>query len=330
MTVLLGTIELRGVQELVVEESRTLVEQRVPGLSGSVFQDLGREPVSIVLTGILYGKSVHDDLEALRAAHARGEPLAFASDAIVGSELTEVVIDSLRVRQRAGYRLQYGYWMRVREFIVPPQSVAAALADVDQSIAADAASWNADSVTAAGVLQDPAALPGALEADPGVLGSLEIGELATSVTDNAGGLLDGGFGEVMSALGSVDVVAAAGLIQELATTDSFGDLVGSLSGEHAHALLGSLGAASPDSVNGFFDAVAESDGIGDFMGKLAKEGLDLPIDFELASALVRTFAGGYEFVKQAEKVGRRAQAVARILGDVDPFAPLRSLQEGRR
>ena len=45
MSVRIGKIELTGVQDLHTEEARTLVEQRVPEQQGSVFQDLGREPL---------------------------------------------------------------------------------------------------------------------------------------------------------------------------------------------------------------------------------------------------------------------------------------------
>ena len=55
MSVRIGKIELTGVQDLHTEEARTLVEQRVPEQQGSVFQDLGREPVTIVIDGLLFG-----------------------------------------------------------------------------------------------------------------------------------------------------------------------------------------------------------------------------------------------------------------------------------
>ena len=55
MTVRIGKVELPGLQDLHTEEARTLVEQRAPKQQGSVFQDLGREPLTLTRkeTGIL-------------------------------------------------------------------------------------------------------------------------------------------------------------------------------------------------------------------------------------------------------------------------------------
>jgi hypothetical protein len=93
MSVRIGKIELTGVQDLHTEEARTLVEQRVPEQQGSVFQDLGREPVTILIDGLLFGEESLSALETLRQAHAKAEPQSFAADLVVGTDLTEVIIE---------------------------------------------------------------------------------------------------------------------------------------------------------------------------------------------------------------------------------------------
>jgi hypothetical protein len=93
MSVRIGKIELTGVQDLHTEEARTLVEQRVPEQQGSVFQDLGREPVTILIDGLLFGEESLSSLETLRQAHAKAEPQSFAADLVVGTDLTDVIIE---------------------------------------------------------------------------------------------------------------------------------------------------------------------------------------------------------------------------------------------
>ena len=169
MSVRIGKIELTGVQDLHTEEARTLVEQRVPEQQGSVFQDLGREPVTIVIDGLLFGSDALSSLETLRQAHAKAEPQSFAADLVVGTDLTEVVIEDFRVRQLAGYRDRFRFSLRLREHIEPPQASDAAMADVNAGVATDAAAWGDGSLAAAGVLQDPASLAAA---DPSKAGGL--------------------------------------------------------------------------------------------------------------------------------------------------------------
>jgi hypothetical protein len=55
MTVRIGQIELNGVQNVYTEESRALVEQHVPRQDGSIFQDLGRDPLTVIVDGLLFG-----------------------------------------------------------------------------------------------------------------------------------------------------------------------------------------------------------------------------------------------------------------------------------
>lgn len=278
MSVRIGKIELTGVQDLHTEEARTLVEQRVPEQQGSVFQDLGREPVTIVIDGLLFGSDALSSLETLRQAHAKAEPQSFAADLVVGTDLTEVVIEDFRVRQLAGYRDRFRFSLRLREHIEPPQASDAAMADVNAGVATDAAAWGDGSLAAAGVLQDPASLAAALSANPALLDSLDMDALGDAVANN---------------LDSLDA--------------------GQLDG-----MLNSIAAADPSKAGGLFSALGKAGALGGMLAKYAQEGAAFlkQLDPSKLSSLMKAFSGGLEFLNQLKKVadaaGRLAGDIAQL------------------
>ena len=153
MAVRIGSIELSGLQDIRTVDARNLVQQRGPGQSGSVAQDLGREPLTVVMEGLLLGDDPNAALEELRGAQTDARPLAFAADAIAGAELTDVLIQDLKVRQLAGFRLQYWFHLEVREYTEPPESPGSAAAAVAVAAAVcvslRAANWVVDSAATA-------------------------------------------------------------------------------------------------------------------------------------------------------------------------------------
>ena len=272
MSVRIGKIELTGVQDLHTEEARTLVEQRVPEQQGSVFQDLGREPLTIVIDGLLFGSDALSSLETLRQAHAKAEPQSFAADLVVGTDLTEVVIEDFRVRQLAGYRDRFRFSLRLREHIEPPQASDAAMADVNAGVATDAAAWGDGSLAAAGVLQDPASLAAALSANPALLDSLDMDALGDAVANN---------------LDSLDA--------------------GQLDG-----MLNSIAAADPSKAGGLFSALGKAGALGSMLAKYAQEGAAFlkQLDPSKLSSLMKAFSGGLEFLNQLKKVADAAGRLA--------------------
>ena len=278
MSVRIGKIELSGVQDLHTEEARTLVEQRVPEQQGSVFQDLGREPVTILIDGLLFGEESLSALETLRQAHAKAEPQSFAADLVVGTDLTDVIIEDFRVRQVAGYRDRYRFSLRLREHIEPPAAADAAVADVNQGVAADAAGWSDSSLAAAGVLQDPASLSAALAAQPGLLDTLDMDALGDAVAGN---------------LDSLDA--------------------GQLDG-----MLGALANADPTKAGGLFDALGKAGALGPMLAKYAQEGAAFlkKLDPSKLSSLMRAFSGGLEFLNQLKKVAEAAGKLAGDIKDL--------------
>ncbi|GAA5787158.1 hypothetical protein GCM10007860_34930 [Chitiniphilus shinanonensis] len=290
----IGKIELKGVQNLHTEEARTLVEQRVPEQQGSVFQDLGREPVTVVVDGLLFGEEVLSTLETLRVAHAKAQPQSFAADIAVGSDLTEVVIEDFRVRQVAGYPDRYRFSMRLREHVEPPQSMDAALAPVNQDIAGDAASWSDGALGAAGVLQDPGSLTQALLDNPDLIHNLDAEALGAAIGDNLDTLAGGQLGEMVDAVSALD----------------------------------------PEKASGLFDALGKAGKLGQMLTKFIDEGATLlekfkPLDQKFGS-LIRAFSGGLEFLSALKKVADKAGKLVGNLKDLQLPEGLDRIVRGER
>ena len=120
MAVRIARIDLSGVQAIVTDEGRRWVEQRIPGRAGSLFQELGRSAVRLQLEGLLWGEDALEALESLRSAHAEAKPVPFTADITAGMDFTDVLIDTLHVRQVAGYRDRYWYRLQVHEHVEEP------------------------------------------------------------------------------------------------------------------------------------------------------------------------------------------------------------------
>jgi hypothetical protein len=295
MAVRIGKIELNGVQELHTEESRTLVEQRVPEQQGSVFQDLGRDPVSIILDGLLFSAEALSSLENLREAQIKAQPLAFAADIAVGTDLTDIIIEDIKIRQVAGYAHRYRYSMRLREYKQPPEPANAAQQPVNDAVAADAETWSDDSLAAASVLQDPASLPEALQKNPGLLAHVSASELAGSISQNASSINGSKFSEILNAVKKIDPAKVIELIQ----------------------------------------AVRDAGSLGEFIQKYADEGLDFAsnltgIDLRKAGSLIKALSGGLEFIKALKKIGDSASKLIKDLGEFDPLAPIKPLLDDKK
>lgn len=281
MTIRIGKVELRAVQDVHVGETRSLVEQRVPGQAGSVFQDLGREPALLVLEGLLVGEDAVESVEQLRAAQTQAEPLSFAADVAIGTEITDVLVEDLRIRQEAGHANRYRFQIRLREHIEPPAPGDAALDAVNEDIAADADAWNDNSLEAAGLLQDPGALAGALANNPGLLDSLNLNDLAASLVEGIENLTGADLSNLMQVLSEIDIQNVIDLVQALADADSLGEFLSVL-------------------VEGGIDILA-----------------DLGIDAGLLGDLFTVFADGGELLTRLRRVRDAAEGVASDIENLD-------------
>ncbi|NOK17275.1 hypothetical protein [Corallococcus carmarthensis] len=290
MPVRIGKIELVGLTNIYTEDTRNLVQQRVPGQSGSVFQDLGREPVTVVMEGILLGEDAQASLEELREAQMKARPLSFAADAIAGTDLTEVIIADFQVKQLAGHQHRFSFHLKVREHQEPPEPANAGVAAVNEAVANDAAAWAGGAVDAAGVLQDPGSLMAAVDKNPDLLGHLSADELGSVITQG----------------------------QE------------KLSGKNFGSLLGALGKVNPQIIGDLLKTLQDGGNLGSFIEKLATEGINVlealtGVDLGAALSIVKGIAGASDFLAKLKQVVDEAQALGMRIQDLDPLAPFQDL-----
>ncbi|MCY1003520.1 hypothetical protein OWM54_40885 [Myxococcus sp. MISCRS1] len=292
MPVRIGRIELIGLTKIYTEDARNLVQQRVPGQAGSVFQDLGREPVTVVMEGLLLGEDPQAALEELRQAQMKATPLSFASDAIAGADLTDVLIADFQVRQLAGHQSRFSFFLRVKEYVEPPAKADAGVGAVNDAVSQDAQSWAKSSTDAAGVLQKPETLMDAVDANPDLLGHLSPDELGSVVNGTKGSLTGGNFS----------------------------------------SLLGKLGKVNPGAIIGFVQSLSQAGSLGEFIEKLATEGINIleqmtGLDLGDALEIIKDIAGAGDFLAKVQRVGKEAVALGEVISGFDPLGPFKDLEK---
>lgn len=151
VTPMLGEVELRAVQHVTTVEHRALVEHRVPGMAGSVFQDLGRSAARIMLRGVLFSEAARQDLEQLRQAFRDAEPLSFTADITTATDIVDVLVEDLRVREVAGRPGTFDYEIVLRES-PPPPPPQPAFGGVDAGVLGDAQNVFQQAVALTGVV----------------------------------------------------------------------------------------------------------------------------------------------------------------------------------
>jgi hypothetical protein len=117
MSITLAEIELTGVRDIRTDETRSLVRHRIPGLAGDLIQDLGRRPTSISFEGVFKGENALSDIEKLRQKFKTREAIAFVSDITDSTDVTDVVIENLRVNQVSGKPDYYTYVISLKEYV---------------------------------------------------------------------------------------------------------------------------------------------------------------------------------------------------------------------
>lgn len=120
---MLAEIELKTIQEISTTEDRAFAEHKIPGMDGSVFQNLGRKPTKVALSGILYGEKAKEDLEKLRAKFKAGEPVSFVADITIAIDISQVLIEDLKVNEVAGKPDHFKYSVVLQECPPPPPPV---------------------------------------------------------------------------------------------------------------------------------------------------------------------------------------------------------------
>ncbi len=131
MRPMLSTIELPQVQEIRVDDLRSLAEHNPPGMDGSLLQDLGRTPTCLTVWGVATGPDAPTLVEQLKAEMRAGSPVDWVADITVDTELEQVVIDDVQVRQLAGRPDRFAYAIALREYIEPVEPADTSSLDAD-------------------------------------------------------------------------------------------------------------------------------------------------------------------------------------------------------
>ncbi len=122
---MIGRWEVPHIEGIASRESRRLAVIPVPGLSGDLHQDLGRDALEVELFGSLSGDQARDDfLKELRGQFLAGEPVDFVADIVNESELEQVLITSFVLEEGAARPEEFRYRMVLREYTEPPEPPA--------------------------------------------------------------------------------------------------------------------------------------------------------------------------------------------------------------
>jgi hypothetical protein len=96
-----GQTEIRNIFNISTTDKRDMIAHKIPGMEGDVFQNLGRSPVVISFDGTFQGKTAKENLEVLRTKFKQGTPLPFNSDLTGAADITQVLINDMRIEESA-------------------------------------------------------------------------------------------------------------------------------------------------------------------------------------------------------------------------------------
>jgi hypothetical protein len=138
---MVGRWQVPRIEAIASRESRRLVVLPVPGLSGDLHQDLGRDALEVELRGSLSGDQARDDfLKELRGQFLAGEPVDFVADIVNESELEQVLIAAFDLEESADRPEEFRYRLVLREYTEPPEPPGAGAGfglDVDADLGLD-------------------------------------------------------------------------------------------------------------------------------------------------------------------------------------------------
>ncbi len=133
---ILDRFEIKGIQSISSLEHRSLVQHRVPGLAGSLFQDLGSEPLRIAIQGSLsYDEARQDvlNMEELRKAFIEGKAIPFVADITTATKVTEVLIAEIEICESERWPGYFEYRIDLVEHVPEPPK-----AEVQQDVEREA------------------------------------------------------------------------------------------------------------------------------------------------------------------------------------------------
>ncbi len=102
--------------------ARRLRALPVPGLSGDLHQDLGRQALRVEIEGSLSSDEARDEfLATLREKFYAAEPVDFVADIVHEAELEQVLIEAFDLLEDATDPDRFRYRLRLREYTEPPE-----------------------------------------------------------------------------------------------------------------------------------------------------------------------------------------------------------------
>lgn len=128
---MLDDLALPLVQTITTQDRRALSELKPPGMAGSLLQNLGRQPLRIVVSGVATGTDALAAVQKLDDKFRAGDPLPFVADIVKDADLQQVLIEDLIVTDLAGKPDRRAYVLTLREFIKPVDPAPAATSDSD-------------------------------------------------------------------------------------------------------------------------------------------------------------------------------------------------------
>jgi len=114
---MLDDLELPLVQVLHTEEDQVWVEHGVPALPGALLQRLNRAPTRVHIEGVMAGDTALESMEALRKLHQAAEPVSFVADIMTATQITQMLILDLTVRELAGKPMRFSYIVHLEEHV---------------------------------------------------------------------------------------------------------------------------------------------------------------------------------------------------------------------
>jgi len=120
---IIDKFEIKGIQNISTIENRAIIEHRIPGMEGSLFQDLGTEPTQITIRGSLsYIESRQDvmNLENLRKKFQDAQAVPFVADITTATKIKEVLIKDIEIRESEMLPDYFDYFVELKEHVPEP------------------------------------------------------------------------------------------------------------------------------------------------------------------------------------------------------------------
>lgn len=118
---MLDDVELQQVQAIETEGDQVLAQHGIPALEGDFLQGTGRRATQITLAGVLTGPEARDGVQTLREKFRAAQPVSFVADIATATQVDQVLIEELGLRDIAGRSERFEYALMLREFIPPPR-----------------------------------------------------------------------------------------------------------------------------------------------------------------------------------------------------------------